>query len=126
MKAMEDRRLRKRCSPSDESSEDDDSSDSEKKEEEEEKESTFIDGEDFDGLPCTLKLKKKVSAYALDVSLQSGRYPEFKGLEGPSPVVDHSMSPFDLVKLFWPDSLCELTAKETNRDNCSDGNSSFA
>ena len=45
---------------------------------------------------------------------QSGRYPEFKGLEGPSPVIDHSMSPFDLVRLLWPDSLCELIAKETN------------
>ena len=28
--------------------------------------------------------------------------------------VDHSMSPFDLVRLLWPDSLCELIAKETN------------
>ena len=66
----------------------------------------------MDGLPCTSKRKKRANNYALPLSLQSRRYPEFKGIE---PVVDPFMSPLELVRLLWPNTLCELIAQETNR-----------
>ena len=68
--------------------------------------------EDLDGLPCMSKRKKRASNYALPLSLQSRRYPEFKGIE---PVVDPFISPLELVRLLWPNTLCELIAQETNR-----------
>ena len=92
-----------------------DSAAEEEEEEEEEDEEEEEEEEDLDGLPCMSKRKKKASNYALSLSLQSGRYPEFKGIEGPSPIVDPSMSPLELVKLLWPNTLCELIAQETNR-----------
>ena len=69
----------------------------------------------MDGLPCTSKRKKKASNYAISLSVQSGMYPEFKGIEGPSPIVDPSMSPLELVRLLWPNTLCELIAQETKQ-----------
>ena len=79
--------------------------DSAEEEEEEEEEDEEEEEKDLDGLPCTSKRKKKASNYALSLSLQSGRYPEFKGIEGPSPIVDPSMSPLELVRLLWPNTL---------------------
>ena len=92
-----------------------DSAEEKEEEEEEEEEEEDEEEEEEEDLPCTSKRKKKASNYALSLSLQSGRYPEFKGIEGPSPIVDPSVSPLEIVRLLWPNTLCELIAQETNR-----------
>ena len=97
-----------------EDDEEEEEEDDEVVEEEEEEEDEEDEEEDLDGLLCTSKCNKKAGNYALSLSLQSGRYPEFKCIEGPSPIVDLSMSPLELVRFLWPNTLCELIAQETN------------
>lgn len=53
---------------------------------------------------------------ALNLSLNSGRYPEYLGFEGPyQPNDPNSMDPLDYLQLLWPASLVDLIVEETNR-----------
>ena len=53
---------------------------------------------------------------ALKASLNSGRYPTFQGVEGPTNDLDPTTSSvFEYLEIVWPNSLCELMALETNR-----------
>ena len=74
------------------------------------------DDEDYSVLAPTPKRRNLASQIALDASLKSGLYPEFKGVEGPVDSHDpESSSAFDYLQLLWPDSLTSLIAVETNR-----------
>ena len=86
-------------------------------EEEEVEEEEEEEGEsELEGMAPTPKRRKLARETALKVSLQSGLYPVFRGLEGPA----HDINPgnsnaLDYLLLLWPASLCELIALETNR-----------
>ena len=57
---------------------------------------------------ATPKRCKLAREKALKVSLQSGLYPTFRGIEGPSRDVDPGdSSAMDYLLLLWPSSLCE-------------------
>ena len=52
---------------------------------------------------------------ALQLSLSSGRYPEYLGIEGPQDRNNpQTCNPLDFLILLWPESLCDLS-RETNR-----------
>ena len=53
---------------------------------------------------------------ALQLSLSSGRYPEYLGIEGPQDRNNlQTCNPLDFLFLLWPESLCGLIVDETNR-----------
>ena len=93
--------------------------DADEEEEEEEEEQEVDEGEDDEDYSVrapTPKRRKLASQIALDASLKSGLYPEFKGVEGPVDSHDpESSSAFDYLQLLWPDSLTSLIAVETTR-----------
>ena len=63
--------------------------------------------------PKRLKIAKEI---ALKTSLESGLYPEFTGVEGPSEILDPERSnALDYLQLLWPESLTSLITLETNR-----------
>ena len=62
--------------------------------------------------PKRLKIAKEI---ALKTSLQSGLYPDFAGVEGPSEVLSPDNSALDVFQLVWPESLMSLITLETNR-----------
>ena len=52
----------------------------------------------------------------LQLSLGSGHYPEFLGIEGPQNPMDTCMnSPMDNLLLLWPKFLSNLMVAKTNR-----------
>ena len=70
----------------------------------------------FDGLAPTPKRRKLANDEALILSLSSGKYPEFLGVEGPDEYRDPDENDFlDYLRLFWPDSLVDVIVEETNR-----------
>ena len=78
--------------------------------------------ESFEGMAPTLKRKKVVNSRALKLSLNSGRYPAFKGHEGVYQRMDpRSTTPLDYLMLLWPDSLVDVIVTETNRYALSKG-----
>ena len=90
----------------------------EEEEEEEEDDSMEVDVEIavLEGQVPTRKRRRLARQKGLRLSLESGLYPEYLGMEGP--YVRHdpaSTSPFEYFKLMWPQSLCELIVEETNR-----------
>ena len=88
----------------------------EEEEEEESEQSEEEDESDLEGMAPTPKRRKLARGKALKVSLQSGLYPPFRGIEGPSRDVDPGdSSAMDYLLLLWPSSLCELIALESNR-----------
>ena len=81
---------------------------------------SFSEGEekesDLKGTAPTPKRRKLAREKALKNSLESGLYPMFEGIEGPS----HDANPgdsnaLDYLSLLWPATLCELIALETNK-----------
>ena len=62
--------------------------------------------------PKRLKIAKEI---ALKTSLQSGLYPDFAGVEGPSEVLSPDNSALDFFQLVWTESLMSLITLETNR-----------
>ena len=70
----------------------------------------------LDGVTPTPKRLKLARESALKASLNSGLYPDYKGIEGPTqdnPPSENNA--FDYFVLLWPASLCELLALETDR-----------
>ena len=48
-------------------------------------------------------------------ALDSGLYPQFLGVAGPSDLTNPlSTSSLEFVKILWPDCLCEYIAPQTN------------
>ena len=81
--------------------------DSEEEEEEEEKEVVLAP------TPKVLRLK---SERALRLSLNSGKYPPYLGIEGPTEPKDPQCTDWDeYLYMLWPQSLCDLIVAETNR-----------
>ena len=71
---------------------------------------------DLEGTAPTPKRRKLAMEKALKNSLESGLYPIFGGIEGPSYDVNPGDSnALDYLSLLWPTTLCELIAVETNR-----------
>ena len=67
------------------------------------------------GVP-TAKRRKLANDEALELSLHSGLYPEYLGVEGPYTFLDPaSNDALDYLLLMWPEALCELIVVETNR-----------
>ena len=82
---------------------------------------------DLDGMVPTPKRRKYARETALKASLQSGLYPTFGGIEGPSrDLPPNENNAFDYFVLLWPVSLCELIALETNRYAMQNGVSNWA
>ena len=71
--------------------------------------------EESDGLAVPNCLKQRVcNVEALQLSLGSGRYPEFLGIEGPQNPMDPRInSPLDYLLLLWPEFLSYLIVAET-------------
>ena len=72
------------------------------------------DGSDdsLEGAAPTPKRRKHAREEALKPSLNSGRYPTFQGVEGPTNDLDPTTSSaFEYLQIVWPNSLCAL---ETN------------
>ena len=85
----------------------------EEREEEESEQSEEEDESDLEGMAPTPKRRKLAREKALKVSLQSGLYLTFRGIEGPSRDVNPGdSSAMDYLLLLWPSSLCAL---ESNR-----------
>lgn len=73
-----------------------------------------LDG--LDGETPTRKRRKLANKRALSLSLNSGCYPEYLGLEGPCSITDPSETEaLDYLELLWPPSLCDVIVDETNR-----------
>lgn len=71
---------------------------------------------DEDNVVPTRKHRRVFNEEALQLSLHSGRYPEFLGVEGPRDRNDpQETSPLEYLFLLWPETLCEVIAVETNR-----------
>ena len=84
--------------------------------------------EDFnlEGLRPTSEHRKLASRQALKMSLQSGLYPEYLGVEGPYLFSDpRSNSELDFLTMLWPQALCDLIVEETNRYACRKGHSNW-
>ena len=77
-------------------------------EEEESEQSEEEDESDLEGMAPTPKRRKLARGKALKVSLQSGLYPPFRGIESPSRDVNPGDSSAMDYLLLWPSSLCEL------------------
>ena len=72
--------------------------------------------EEEDTLLPTRGHRRIFNEEALQLSLSSGRYPEYLGVEGPRDVNNpQSCSPLDFLFMLWPESLCDLLVEETNR-----------
>ena len=83
--------------------------------EDESDESSDTDWES-EGVAPTPKRCKYAKETALRASLNSGLYPTFEGIEGPSrDIPPNENNPFEYLSLLWPASLCELIALETDR-----------
>ena len=103
---------------SDEIDEEEDEEEEEEEEEEEDEEEAdeFDDDDGTDLFSCTRKYIEAAKARALKMSLSSGCYPEFKGIEGPYLRVNpDSTNPSEFLRMLWPDCLCDLLVEETNR-----------
>ena len=101
--------------------EDETDSEDEDDAEEESEDSEDEESEDSDdeceelGIP-TAKRRKLANEEALKLSLSSGLYPQYLGIEGPfMPRDPTSFDALDFLKLMWPEALCELIVVETNR-----------
>ena len=71
---------------------------------------------DLQGMAPTPKRRRLANASALTTSLQSGLYPEFLGVHGPSQDLNpNDNSALDYLLLLWPASHCNLIADETDR-----------
>ena len=81
----------------------------------------FVDAcdDDMDSDECvipTCKNRRIVNEEALHLSLNSGRYPEYLGSEGPRDRNNpEHYTPLDFLFQLWPVSLCDLIVEETNR-----------
>ena len=75
-----------------------------------------IDESDLaDGSVPTPKRRKLAREDGLRKALDSGLYPQFLGVAGPSDLTNPlSTSSLEFVKILWPDSLCEYIASQTN------------
>ena len=73
--------------------------------------------EESDGLAVPNRHNRRVcNEEALQLSLGSGRYPEFLGIEGPQNPMDPRVnSALDYLRLLWPEFLSDLIVVETNR-----------
>ena len=96
----------------------------EKEEEEEEEEEEDDHGKgnviendvDEDNVPPTRANRRIFNTEALQLSLSSGRYPEYLGIEGPSEIDNPvDCTPLDYFFKLWPRSLMDVIVKETNR-----------
>ena len=68
-----------------------------------------------DGSVPTPKRRKLAREDGLRKALDSGLYPQFLGVAGPSDLTNPlSTSSLEFVKILWPDSLCEYIASQTN------------
>ena len=73
-------------------------------------------GSDLEGMAPTPKRRRLANDSALTASRQSGLYPEFLGVHGPSQDINpNDNSALDYLLLLWPASLCDLIADETDR-----------
>ena len=89
---------------------DDDTTDDASEGGEESDESDLVDG----SVP-TPKRRKLAREDGLRKALDSGLYPQFLGVAGPSDLTNPlSTSSLEFVKILWPDSLCEYVASQTN------------
>ena len=71
---------------------------------------------DIDGGAPTPKRRKLASGEGLILSLSSGRYPNYLGIEGPHTSLHPGAdSTLDFLLLLWPNSLVDVIANETNR-----------
>ena len=53
--------------------------------------------------------RRLLNEEALKLSLSSGRYPEYLGIEGPQDRNNpQTCNPLDFLFLLWPESLCDL------------------
>ena len=74
------------------------------------------DSDSDDCVPPTRKHRRICNEEALQLSLSSGCYPEYLGIEGPRDRNNpQSSNPLDFLFLLWPESLCDLIVDETNR-----------
>ena len=73
--------------------------------------------EESDGLAVPNCHNRRVcNEEALQLSLFSGRYPEFLGIEGPQNPMDlHMNSALDYLLLLWPEFFSDLIVVETIR-----------
>ena len=73
--------------------------------------------EESDGLAVPNRHNQRMcNEEALQLSLGSGRYPEFLGIEGPQNPMDPRVnSALDYLLLLWPEFLSDLIVVETNR-----------
>ena len=63
----------------------------------------------------TRECRRICNEEALQISLSSGRYPEYLGIEGPQDRNNpQTCNPLDFLFLLWPESLCDLIVDETN------------
>ena len=69
-----------------------------------------------DCVELTRERRRSCNEEALELSLSSGRYPEYLSIEGPqdrnNPQTCNSL---DFLFLLWSESLCDLIVDETNR-----------
>jgi len=64
----------------------------------------------------TVAHRRVFNEEALQLSLSSGRYPQYLGIEGPRDINDpQSHTPLDFLLKLWPESLLDLIVQETNR-----------
>ena len=64
----------------------------------------------------TLPHRRIFNEEALQLSLSSGRYPEYLGIEGPRDVDDpQTRTALDFLLKLWPEVLLDLIVEETNR-----------
>lgn len=103
--------------------EDEEEDEEEEEQDEEDEEDSEEDDEEEDeegdldvGCAPTLKRRKIANYWSLKLSLNSGRYPEYKGTEGPCSLMDPaSFDAYDFVHCLWPTALCDVIVQETNR-----------
>ena len=106
----------------DEEEDEEEEEEEEEEEDEEEEADEFDDDDGTDLFSCTRKYIEAAKARALKMSLSSGCYPEFKGIEGPYLRVNpDSTNPSEFLRMLWPDCLCDLLVEETNRYARSNG-----
>ena len=68
-----------------------------------------------DYVESTRECQRICNEEALPLSLSSGRYPEYLGIEGPQDRNNpQTCNPMNFLFLLWPESLCDLIVDETN------------
>ena len=80
----------------------------------------IVDWSDFDfseeDLQFLIVIIEVCNEEALQLSLGSGHYPEFLGMEGPQNPIDPCVnSALDYLLSLWPEFLSDLIVVETNR-----------